>query len=52
MGDKCMTPFLPPDVLGEPMDQEEQPEPTPLESPREVAEEDTKSQEGSGNDDY
>jgi hypothetical protein len=38
-----MTPFLPPDILTEPNDQEEQPEPTPLTGPRELVEDDTKS---------
>jgi hypothetical protein len=42
-GDKCISPFVPPEVNSDPKEPAEQPEPTPLNEPVEAVEEDTKS---------
>ena len=40
-GDSSFNPCEPPEVQSDPFDQEERPEPTPLEAPEEPAEPDT-----------
>lgn len=47
-GDSSFNPIEPPEVMGDPSDQIEMPEPTPLEAPEEPAEPDTDKPEGEG----
>lgn len=49
-GDTCFNPTVPPLVWNDPMDQKEQPEPTPLEEPVAVEEKDTDNEEGEENE--
>ena len=45
-GDACFSPTEPPEVLKDPLDQVEQPEPTPLTAPEEPLEDDTDKENG------
>ena len=44
--DSSFNPIEPPEVMGDPYDQVENPEPTPLEAPEEPAEPDTDGKDG------
>jgi len=50
-GDSSFNPIEPPDVMADPSDQIEMPEPTPLEAPEEPAEPDTDGKDGDDNED-
>lgn len=47
-GDVCLNPTEPPEIMDDPEDQVEQPEPTPLHAPEEPLEPDTEKPEGEG----
>lgn len=49
-GDACFSPTEPPEVLKDPQDQVEQPEPTPLTAPEEPLEDDTDKEEVEGDE--
>lgn len=50
-GGSSFNPIEPPEVMGDPSDQIEMPEPTPLQAPEEPAEPDTDKAEGEGEED-
>jgi hypothetical protein len=53
-GDTCFNPIEPPEIMRDPTDQGEQPEPTPLTAPEQLPEPDTEAEkkkaEGDGDE--
>ncbi|MFN9909626.1 MAG: hypothetical protein ACK56F_26495 [bacterium] len=43
-GDTCFNPIEPPEIMKDPVDQGEQPEPTPLNAPEQLPEPDTEAE--------